>query len=538
MVYPYFVCLLFDKAMKTQKQFRGWIFFGLGIGAVLAATFGISRLNAWSAQATNHEHQLQQLQSAANRLDALEWRAIAKQKVDSELESAIAQQRQQVVLTLKALRHTAASSEELQKVTSAYQTYAGAVNKLLSLLEVRQLEKALEVDETEVDPSYEILYKIIVGEIATASKTAENLGYWANLGAVLITLSLVATIGLLFQQYLKANEQIHSIVVENMRLREIDLEQERQILESKVMERTEELQETNAMLINALTELKQSQVQVIQSEKMSMLGQLVAGVAHEINNPVGFIAGNIQPALYYVKDLFGLIDLYQQKYSQSDPDIQDEIENIDLEYIREDLPKLIASMQEGVARIFDISIGLRTFSRGDSASPVLFNLHEGINSTLMILKHRLKANETRPSIEVVKEYGQLPSVECYAGQLNQVFMNLLANAIDALEDSNQGRSFGEIKANSNQITIKTELDDDLQSAIIRIKDNGVGMTDGVKQKIFDHLFTTKEVGRGTGLGLAIAYQIVVEKHGGKLDVNSSLGQGSEFVIVIPVRSNG
>jgi len=155
----------------------------------------------------------------------------------------------------------------------------------------------------------------------------------------------------------------------------------------------------------------------------------------------------------------------------------------------------------------------------------------------MILKHRLKANETRPEIEVLKEYGQLPSVECYAGQLNQVFMNILANAIDALEDSNQGHSFGEIKENPNQILIKTELNHENQLAVICIKDNGLGMSDDVKQKIFDHLFTTKEVGKGTGLGLAIAHQIVVEKHGGTLDVNSGVGQGAEFVIAIPVCPN-
>jgi predicted ATPase/signal transduction histidine kinase len=283
----------------------------------------------------------------------------------------------------------------------------------------------------------------------------------------------------------------------------------------------------------AFTHLKQAQIKIVQSEKMSALGNLVAGVAHEINNPVGFLVGNIQPALDYIKDLFGLLDLYQQKYPQLAPEIKEEIENIDLDYIREDLPKLIGSMREGVKRIRDISTSLRTFSRADTNYPVACNIHDGIDSTIMILKHRLKANDTRPEIKVIREYGNLPQVECYAGQLNQVFMNLLSNAIDALEELNQGRPYAEI---ANQITIKTEIDGDKKQAIIRIQDNGVGMEEGVREKIFDDLFTTKEVGKGTGLGLAIARQIVVEKHGGTIEVNSVLREGTEFAIVLPLKN--
>ncbi len=286
----------------------------------------------------------------------------------------------------------------------------------------------------------------------------------------------------------------------------------------------------------ALIDLKQAQIKIVQSEKMSALGNLVASVAHEINNPVAFLAGNINPALDYINDLFGLLDLVQ-KSPQLDPAIQAEIEAIDLDYIREDLPKLIDSMNEGVKRIKDISISLRTFSRADSDRPIPAQIHDGINTTIMILKHRLKGSNTRPAIQIIKEYGDLPQVECYAGQLNQVFMNLLTNAIDALDESNIGRSFTEIQTNPNQIRIKTELSSDRQFAIIRICDNGIGMTEEVKSKIFDHLFTTKEVGKGTGLGLAIARQIVVEKHAGTLEVNSTLGQGTEFVISIPLKAN-
>ena len=284
----------------------------------------------------------------------------------------------------------------------------------------------------------------------------------------------------------------------------------------------------------ALQELQTTQVQLIQHEKMSALGNLVSGVAHEINNPIGFLDGNIQPALDYINDIFGLLDLYQQKYPVPDAEVQAEIKTIELDYIREDLPNLIGSMQEGVKRIREISTSLRTFSRADSDRPVAYNIHDGIDSTLLILKHRLKANEFRPEIQVITDYGDLPLVACFAGQLNQVFMNLLANAIDALEDSNLGQSFAEVEANPNQIIIKTERSDNQQQVIIRIQDNGVGMSEQVKQKVFDHLFTTKSVGQGTGLGLAIAHQIVVEKHVGAIAVTSTLGQGTEFSITLPI----
>lgn len=292
------------------------------------------------------------------------------------------------------------------------------------------------------------------------------------------------------------------------------------------------IQQKSQQLEQALQELQQAQLKIVQSEKMSALGNLVAGVAHEINNPVGFLNGNIPLALDYIKDLLGLLDLYQEKYPEPDRDIQEEIETIELDYLREDLPKLVGSMQEGVKRIQDISNSLRTFSRADKDYPVACNIHDGIDSTIMILKHRLKAKDNRPEIQVIKDYGNLPQIECYAGQLNQVFMNLLSNAIDALEDSNQGQSYGEIR---NTIFIKTELSNDNQNAIIRIKDNGIGMSEAVQKKIFEHLFTTKGVGKGTGLGLAIARQIIEEKHQGSITVNSALGVGTELTITLSIK---
>ncbi|MGF1937961.1 MAG: trifunctional serine/threonine-protein kinase/ATP-binding protein/sensor histidine kinase [Nostoc sp. ChiQUE02] len=290
-------------------------------------------------------------------------------------------------------------------------------------------------------------------------------------------------------------------------------------------------QENAQQLKHSLTDLQQMQLQLVQSEKMSALGNLVAGVAHEINNPVGFIAGNIQPAVNFVEDLFRLIDLYQQKFPNPGVEIEEEIAKIDLEYIREDLPKMISSMKLGTDRIRSISNSLRTFSRADTEHKVAFNIHEGIDSAILILKHRLKASELHPDIKVVKQYGDISLVKCFPGQLNQVFMNLLANAIDALEESNIGHNFHNI---NNKIEIKTCLSEDKHHVLIYIRDNGMGMSDDVKQKIFDHLFTTKSVGKGTGLGLAIARQIIVEKHGGTLEVNSAQGEGTEFVIQIPI----
>ncbi|MHC5613166.1 MAG: hybrid sensor histidine kinase/response regulator [Nostoc sp.] len=298
-------------------------------------------------------------------------------------------------------------------------------------------------------------------------------------------------------------------------------------LEKRVAERT-------AALSRALKDLQESQLQLVQTEKMSALGQLVAGVAHEINNPVGFIHGNLGHASVYFQDMIKLIDLYQQHYPNPVPEIQEQIAAIDLKYMLSDLPNLISSMQEGVQRIGNISTSLRTFSRLDSDRKVYCNIHDGIDNTIMILKHRLKASEARPDIQVIRDYDNLPELECFIGQLNQVFMNLLANAIDALEESNIGRTYIEIEANPNQVLIQTTLTEDKNHILIRIKDNGVGMSPDIQQKIFDYLFTTKAVGQGTGLGLSITRQIVVEKHGGTLEVNSALGQGSEFIIKLPI----
>jgi signal transduction histidine kinase len=282
----------------------------------------------------------------------------------------------------------------------------------------------------------------------------------------------------------------------------------------------------------AFEELKQTQIQLVQSEKMSSLGQLVAGIAHEINNPVGFLKGNIKPTQNYVKDLLGLIDLYQEKMPNPDADIEDKIQEIDLEFVRQDLPKIINSMNAGVDRIRNISDGLRIFSRQDKDHKTAFNIHEGIDSTILILKHRTKGNGQRPAVEVVKSYGELPEVQCFPGQLNQVFMNILANDIDAFEEANQGKTFKEIKADPNLIMITTSVVD--KQVQIQIQDNACGMKLETVERIFEQGFTTKQVGKGTGLGMAIAHQIITEKHGGSIKCSSELGKGTIFTITLPI----
>ncbi len=289
--------------------------------------------------------------------------------------------------------------------------------------------------------------------------------------------------------------------------------------------KTQELEQT-------LQELQRTQSQLIQSEKMSSLGQLVAGVAHEINNPVNFIHGNLTPARDYIQDLLNLIELYQQYYPEPQSEIQAEIEAIDLDFVIEDLPKLLESMKVGTQHIREIVLSLRTFSRLDEAEFKDANIHEGIDSTLLILQHRLKAKENRPVIEVIKEYGNLPLVECYAGQLNQVLMNILVNAIDALDERDDKRTFAENQENPSAIYIRTELF--LENQVkISIKDNAEGIPESICQRLFDPFFTTKPVGKGTGMGLSISYQIITERHGGQLQCFSVPGEGTEFVILLP-----
>ncbi|MCC3531120.1 MAG: PAS domain S-box protein [Microcoleus sp. PH2017_22_RUC_O_B] len=289
-------------------------------------------------------------------------------------------------------------------------------------------------------------------------------------------------------------------------------------------------------LEQTLQQLTSAQSQLIQSEKMSSLGQLVAGVAHEINNPVNFIYGNLSHANEYTQDLLHLIELYQNHYPEPVPEIIEEVEAIELEFLMDDLPKLLTSMKVGADRIQQIVASLRTFSRMDEAEMKAVNIHEGIDSTLMILQHRLKAKHNHPEIQVIKEYAQLPLVECYAGQLNQVFMNILSNALDALEERDLRRSADQMRENPSLIRIWTQMPKP-ERVLIRISDNGPGIPETVGTRLFDPFFTTKPVGKGTGMGLSISYQIVTDRHNGSLKCTSAPGQGAEFAIEIPLKAN-
>ena len=350
------------------------------------------------------------------------------------------------------------------------------------------------------------------------------------------------------------------------------LEQAYRELEKRVEERTFELKAANEMLVqeigdrkrtevalrqskarlkeqakqleDALYQLHRTQAQLIQTEKMSSLGQLVAGVAHEINNPVSFIYGNLDHASHYIRDLLHLISLYRRHYSNPPIEIQNSAEAMDIDFVMEDMPKLLSSMKMGADRIRQIVLSLRNFARHDESEMKQVDIHEGLDSTIKLLQHRLKGSDGQAGIQVIQGYGDLPLVECYPGLLNQVFMNLLSNAIDALENHPDPRI----------LTIRTELamrdlainyGDSILSTdqslipnpyiIIRIADNGPGMTEDVCRRLFDPFFTTKPLGKNKGLGLSISYQIVVEKHGGQLRCVSSPGAGTEFIIEIPVQ---
>ncbi|MGD1807015.1 ATP-binding protein, partial [Dapis sp. BLCC M126] len=291
-----------------------------------------------------------------------------------------------------------------------------------------------------------------------------------------------------------------------------------QQLEVKVEQRTQNLQQT-------LQKLQQTQAQLIQTEKMSSLGQMVAGIAHEINNPITFISGNITHAREYFQELLELLELYEENSFPPTAATQEKLQEIDREFLCEDLEKVFDSMETRSDRISKIILGLRNFSRLDEQGMKRVDIHEGLENTLMILQHRLRGNGSRPDIAIVKNYGQLPLINCYASQLNQVFLQILTNAIDALITS-EAQYCPKIKIDSEML--------DSQTARIRIADNGLGMSERICQSIFDPFFTTKPIGQGTGLGLSISYQIVTEKHGGQLQCISQPEKGTEFMIDIPI----
>jgi two-component system, NtrC family, sensor kinase len=327
--------------------------------------------------------------------------------------------------------------------------------------------------------------------------------------------------------------------VTQQRQAEQQLQASKKILEVQVAERTQELQTANAQLQaesaqlqQLLTELQSAQTQLIQAEKMSGLGQLVAGIAHEINNPVNFIHGNLTYLRDYTNNLLDLVSLYQKHYPTPVAEIVQTIEAIDLAFVQQDLQKLLGSMEMGTRRIGEIVLSLRNFSRLDEADIKPTNLHEGIESTVLILQHRLVQPGSK-SIQLVREYGAIPLVSCHAGQINQVFMNIIANAIDAIEEANAKRLERDEAIPTSAITIRTSRSDDEWVEVV-IADNGTGIPEPIKQHIFNPFFTTKPVGKGTGMGMAISYKIITENHAGTLVCRSQPGEGTEFIIRLPV----
>jgi two-component system, NtrC family, sensor kinase len=489
---------------------------------------------------------------------------IIAQLVDDELVQKIAtgsskhliamREREVIATTLKAARHTTglilpkASTVRLaihdQEYLAKSVYFAGASQSLsiIVLQPISQLEAAKRLLWQRFGLVFLLggMIVVIVGvliagaitrPLKAVSQVAKKVTRESNfdLQAPVLTQDEVGVVAVSLNQLIQQVRQLLIVQQEDKK----QLEVYNQTLEQQVESRTEELQQKNIDLQKTLEKLKQAQSQLIQSEKMSALGQLVAGIAHEINNPVNFIYGNLTYVDQYTQDLLRLLNAYQQNYPNPPQSLQADLDDVDMDYLNEDLRKILLSMQVGSDRIREIVLSLRNFSRLDEAELKWVNLYEGIDNTLMILQHRLKANSERPAIEVVKQYVDLPLVECCAGQLNQVFMNLLANAIDALEESNRGRSFQDIAANPNRILISTANPTPNQVEIT-IADNGSGIPENVRSRLFDPFFTTKPVGKGTGLGLSISYQVVTEKHGGKLWYDSTPGAGTKFVIELPI----
>ncbi|TAG96725.1 MAG: CBS domain-containing protein [Oscillatoriales cyanobacterium] len=336
-------------------------------------------------------------------------------------------------------------------------------------------------------------------------------------------------------QLLKSNELLRRDIIKRQRVEEV-LRRKQTCLKSQA----QQLEQT-------LRKLQLTQTQLVQTEKMSSLGQMIAGIAHEINNPVNFIYGNLSHTTHYIKELIRLLGLYQQHYPEPVSEIREAAADIEVDFLVEDLSKILSSMQVGTDRIRQIVLSMRNFSRSDQATIKPVEIHEGIDSTLLILQHKLKAQGGHPAIKLIKEYGDLPLIECSAGQLNQVFMNIIGNAIDALDEQIQNGQWAKRNpkntlapiANSPLsdplITIRTEVIDN-NFVAIRISDNGGGIPDHIRSKLFDPFFTTKPVGKGTGLGLSISYHLIVEQHGGRLKCISDAGVGTEFAIEIPIVS--
>lgn len=510
------------------------------------ALMGLTAIGSWHLAKVSAHRELTQIelkQSEAQLRDLIEWENKLKTLLSSQISSS---------LDLKTVISTAVAEvrgllqidrcQFLWYFTAAESTWFELSSEvshpdLLTPLECDSLEKVKVLSQAILNNQLLRLDNIAIDSQPDTGnqELLQNLGLSSLLVVPILTYS--GRQGVLVCEntrdilYWKDNEVELIQRVTNQLAIAIDqahlYEQSRAATTAATIQ-AEQLQKT-------LHQLQQAQTQLIQNEKMSSLGQMVAGIAHEINNPVNFIHGNLAPASEYTQDLLRLVQLYQQHYPHPVAEIQKEIEAIDLEFLQQDLLKTLQSMKVGTQRIREIVQSLRSFSRLDEAEYKYVDIHEGIESTLMILNNRLKSHAGRSDIQVFRDYGKLPLVECNPGQLNQVFMNILVNAIDAMEEREQVWTLEEIAQNPSAIRITTEFIEDEKAVRIKIRDNGLGIPETVKNRIFDPFFTTKAVGKGTGLGMSISYQIVTEKHKGAIWCISEPDQGTEFRIQLPIQ---
>lgn len=469
---------------NLKNRFSRWAVMIVSISIAAITEISILSINRWADISYESKFLLTKIAGNLNDLNALEWQGIAIKKVDFELTDRIKETRQATDLLFNKLNKNEVNKQTTKQLFFLYQEYNKALEQQFALIASNQIQQAIKVDEELVDPTFSKLKNQINSLSIFYELQKQKADQISNVGITITFLLIAVIFGELFWRYNKF------LLAKNDELKKI------------------------------LDELQETQSQLIQTEKMAGLGQMVAGIAHEINNPVSFIYGNIQHVKNYAEDLLELVFLYRQHYPESTPEIQDWINKIDLEFISEDLSKILLSMTNGTERISNIVLSLRNFSRLGETDMKDVDLHEGIESTLLILNYKF-INE----IDIIREYSDLPLVSCFPGLLNQVFMNILSNAYDAF--------LNQESLVHKQIIIQTEKLAENQISI-KIRDNGSGMPSEITAKIFDPFFTTKPVGKGTGLGLSICYKII-EKHNGKITVVSEVGKGTEFTIILPVR---